>query len=364
MSDKPQNSELGSPEIDTLNEIMDRAMPNIPDPPEEELFDTQDTPIEAHAKPSDVSRETFGADETMSEKPAAPPPGTSKRSSVYVYLAVLFGAAFLMLLLAYFVQQRNNATVQNELRSTTASRQELLEDIQRLEAENETLQQDKNVLDLRLEQVKEEKDKAVQAHELALRFENDIMARAEKDNLLNLLERFNDAGDWLMSGALIQRYDFYFNEHNKDFVSDNLFPSQTARYLELREEVFDKAGCMVMENFTTEEDWSKYTERPYIGENIFEKEDLEAARAFLTVLELYPSVPSTTAWQFAELFQPGSENLERLTGSEAFKPFTVELFEQVRTDLIDQYFLGENADGTIITANHPYYVEYGGILEE
>ena len=47
----------------------------------------------------------------MSEQPqqnGAKGPGKKKRSSVFIYLAVLFGAAFLMLLLAYFVQQRNS----------------------------------------------------------------------------------------------------------------------------------------------------------------------------------------------------------------------------------------------------------------
>ena len=56
----------------------------------------------------------------------------NKPSSFYVYLLILFGAAFLMLLLAYFVQQRNSDTALSDLRSTTAaSRQELVEEIQR-----------------------------------------------------------------------------------------------------------------------------------------------------------------------------------------------------------------------------------------
>ena len=55
---------------------------------------------------SHVSRET------------SPHPPNGKRSSFYVYLAVLFGAAFLMLLLAYFVQRRNNETAISALRST------------------------------------------------------------------------------------------------------------------------------------------------------------------------------------------------------------------------------------------------------
>ena len=66
----------------------------------------------------------------------SPHPPNGKRSSFYVYLAVLFGAAFLMLLLAYFVQRRNNETAISALRSTMdLSREELMEEIQGLEEE-------------------------------------------------------------------------------------------------------------------------------------------------------------------------------------------------------------------------------------
>ena len=93
-----------------------------------------------------------GANEPAVRGSGAPPPEKNKRSSFYVYLAVLFGAAFLMLLLAYFVQQRNNATAMDDLRMTsTASRQELLDEIQRLEEE-------KTVLEEQTAQLQEERD--------------------------------------------------------------------------------------------------------------------------------------------------------------------------------------------------------------
>ena len=99
-----------------------------------------------------VSRET-------SEPPEqSTPPQRNKPSSFYVYLAILYGAAFLMLLLAYFVQQRNNETVQDNLRTTIASREELMEDIQRLEEENLALQQDKEALETQLAELQRQKD--------------------------------------------------------------------------------------------------------------------------------------------------------------------------------------------------------------
>ena len=50
-------------------------------------------------------------DPNEKQRPAAPGPKKRPRkgASVFVYLAVLFAAAFLMLLLAFFIQQRDNA---------------------------------------------------------------------------------------------------------------------------------------------------------------------------------------------------------------------------------------------------------------
>ena len=78
--------------------------------------------------------------------------GKNKRSSFYVYLVVLFGAAFLMLLLAYFVQRRNNETAISALRSTMdLSREELMEEIQGLEEEKAALEE-------QTDQLQEERD--------------------------------------------------------------------------------------------------------------------------------------------------------------------------------------------------------------
>ncbi len=94
--------------------------------------------------PPGVSRETLpeGHPTVSRETPDGPgeAQGKNKRSSFYVYLVVLFGAAFLMLLLAYFVQRRNNEAAISELRSTMdLSREELMEEIQELQEERDGL---------------------------------------------------------------------------------------------------------------------------------------------------------------------------------------------------------------------------------
>ena len=53
---------------------------------------------------------------------------------------MLFGAAFLMLLLAYFIQQRNNESTISDLQSSmNLSREELMEEIETLKEEREQL---------------------------------------------------------------------------------------------------------------------------------------------------------------------------------------------------------------------------------
>lgn len=105
---------------------------------------SRETPPEGQPNAPTVSRET----------PDGPggAQGKNKRSSFYVYLVVLFGAAFLMLLLAYFVQRRNNETAISELRSTMdLSREELMEEIKGLEEEKAALEE-------QTDQLQEERD--------------------------------------------------------------------------------------------------------------------------------------------------------------------------------------------------------------
>ena len=94
---------------------------------------------------------------------AAPPvSGRNKRSSVYLYLLILFGAAFMMLLLAYFVQQRSSESTISDLRdSMNLSREELLDEIRELEERNGALHDELAALNTDLAQWQgryEEKD--------------------------------------------------------------------------------------------------------------------------------------------------------------------------------------------------------------
>ena len=114
-------------------------------------------PIETQPESSGGERENGQSVSRETSKPdASPAQARNKRSSFYVYLAVLFGAAFLMLLLAYFVQRRNNETAQSDLRSSfSATRQELMEEIEGLEEEKQKLLTEKEALQAQVDKLQQ-----------------------------------------------------------------------------------------------------------------------------------------------------------------------------------------------------------------
>ena len=127
MSEKPQTAREDAQE-DLLEQIITQGLEKV------------NTSAQATAA-KEVPPETASSaprQETAGEA-THPANRRSKRSAVYLYLLVLFGAAFLMLLLAYFVQRRNN----NDLRdSMNLSREELLDEIKDLEDQKDALSEE------------------------------------------------------------------------------------------------------------------------------------------------------------------------------------------------------------------------------
>lgn len=130
-----------------------------------------------------VSRETPDAQET---------PGKNKRSSFYVYLVVLFGAAFLMLLLAYFVQRRNNETTISGLQSSwNLSREELMEEI-------DALKEEKAALEEQTDQLQEERD--------ALEKQLDELQEQHAKLLDDFSDQYKKVEGWLNFWELEERF--------------------------------------------------------------------------------------------------------------------------------------------------------------
>ena len=116
MSEKPQAAPE-SDQVDLIGQIINRGLEKIDAPAQTEPAETA-----PGSKPPPDSKPRDGG---------APAPARNKPSAVYLYLLILFGAALLMLLLAYFVQRRNSENAYSDLQNTTnSSREELLLQIQ------------------------------------------------------------------------------------------------------------------------------------------------------------------------------------------------------------------------------------------
>jgi len=93
------------------------------------------------------------AESTKEEKLSSPTPLGSR--SVFAYLAVLFGVAFLLLLFAYLMQQRDSAEIMgnlSDLRTSMGS----IQSIDQLTEENRTLREEKDGLQSRLDELEKQ----------------------------------------------------------------------------------------------------------------------------------------------------------------------------------------------------------------
>ena len=121
MSERPQAACTDGQE-DLLEQIFTQGLERIPAPPQ-----ADEGP---DGTPSPAPKQ--GGERAATRK--------NRRSAVYRYLLVMFGAAFLMLLLAYFIQRRSNESAISDLRdSMNLSRKELLAEISALETQNTAL---------------------------------------------------------------------------------------------------------------------------------------------------------------------------------------------------------------------------------
>lgn len=88
-------------------------------------------------------------------------PKNRKGGPVFGYLAIMFAAAFLMLLLAYFIQQRNNEVAMDDLKDSVTffeSMDELVEDNRQLREELDSREQELDDLQKQLDTLQETLD--------------------------------------------------------------------------------------------------------------------------------------------------------------------------------------------------------------
>lgn len=167
---------------------------------EPQVRDTNETP-----EPGEASK-TSGAPEKKSGRPAP----------LFVYLAVLFAAAFLMLLLAYFVQQRNSETTIDDLRSSmTATREELM-------AANQTLQTERDGLEAELEQLQGAQQELQQKYDAL-----DQQSREENEqHLMEKKDMINQVANW----EDFWRLDQAFREKDYDACTEFFHGAMISNY--------------------------------------------------------------------------------------------------------------------------------------
>lgn len=330
MSDTPRET----PE-EVLDRVMSQSLPPEGDGPDPEVPAPEAPPV---AEPSPTPPEA-GA------KPAAPPKA-GRRTSVYLYLLVLFGAAFMLLLLAYFVQQRSSETTISDLRDTmNLSRTELMEEIDGLKAEQEQLEALLQAAADAQAKAEEERDaleeqlRSEERHGIARYWE------AHCANTLALLERFCAERDWLMAAVAVEQMDFTFSSANPNYQEgspQNANPAQSARFLELRDSLEEDGYVTIL--------GVGDTQRAAAADSFWaDPAVMSAAQKLWSIFCGFPSGSGGGSSSEVADFYRDSANLDALDGR-AFRPSTVALLEQIkayyiaRGDLVEQI----QEDGSVI----------------
>ncbi len=320
-----------SPEQAMLNEIMDRSMNLSQTAPEEE-----------------TEKKASGQEEAASpaEEEAPPsPPVKNKPSSAYIYLAVLFGAAFLMLLLAYFIQQRNNDDVMDDLRSTTASREELLEEIKALEEERDQLQKEVEYQKSRVTQKNKEVEQFRSAYENSNNHWNNQNIQLLTLRYFWYIDQFMKNKDYPMAAAAVLFQADSLHETWNTQVAIN--PAQIEQYDAYRRELINRGYLQELDEspenngfriwFTDQ--WSP-SERDDVAAlyNLWCALNahflLEGDNAAAQYLFYYPLGQPETGYQ---------DYVSRLASD-----FTLEQFQIMKDELTKDWYITVLADGSII----------------
>lgn len=263
MSERPQEIRADGQE-DLLEQIITQGLDKLNAPS-----------AQAEAGPEAQADETPPVPKQEDGGKTATPEGSkNRRSAVYLYLLILFGAAFLMLLLAYFVQQRSNETTISDLReSMTLSREELLAEIKELKEQNDALNEDLDRLNNELDQWQERYEK--KDGDAAYFFDEAYDAHIELAAWRNfgVLEEFYLAGDYESCAAVLilqeqsseivdrtpgrvwayERYEEIVQAVIGAGILDEDYEQHPENYSDLMDAFYNKFGA-----FTTFPQWAPY----------------------------------------------------------------------------------------------------------
>lgn len=158
-----------------------------------------------------------------------PPIKPARKQSVVIYLAILFAAAFLMLLLAYFMQQRNSNAVIGNLQSSISQ----FQTVDELREENQQLQNQLQALEKKLDALQAENDVLTQQHTDASNRERRAQTESDLRATLYAVEYLCGAGDFQSAAERL----LSINDDDLLIIStapDGGVPSDAQRYEALK----------------------------------------------------------------------------------------------------------------------------------
>ncbi len=126
-----------------------------------------------------------------------------RKSPVLFYLVILFAIAFLLMLMAYFMQQRVNQQTQSDLNEQTQSYQSAVATLDSILEENERLKEEVNDLQEALDESQsqgQDQDEARQALE-------ESQAQLDAVTKLNQLRALYNAGSYSQCRALLAQWE-------------------------------------------------------------------------------------------------------------------------------------------------------------
>lgn len=127
-----------------------------------------------------------------------------RKSPVMLYLVILFAIAFLLMLMAYFMQQRANQQTQSDLNEQTQSYQSAVATLDDILAENEALKEQVEALQQAQDQSDDQEGQQLQETQQAL---DDSQAQLDAVTKLNQIRALYNAGQYSQCRTLLAQWE-------------------------------------------------------------------------------------------------------------------------------------------------------------
>ena len=248
-----------------------------------------------------------------------------------------------MLLLAYFVQQRNNDAVQDDLELLTASRQELMEEIEALKKENESLTKENGRLNDWADQKSEEAKQLNDILDQTYYQTNDLTIEKQALYYLWYLQQFMDQGDYTLAAAEIVFSTAPWRDAWENQISLN--PALLERYDAARQELIRRGYLQQLDHPRDGGTDIYFTSRWNPNEN----NDMAALSILWCALDAhFVTETDNAAAQYLYRYPLGQPD----TGYQSYvtklaSDFTLEQFQLMKGELVESKWLAIAENGAM-----------------